>query len=121
MEYKEFFSPSTLEKLNKQSAENLKQMLGDKTLMQTMVSSQQLLGQISKAEAPYKDKLEKLAIDIVKELYPIIDEEGITIDAKIVSMSDVNKSLDEIKISKPIDYQKIWDECWDEAVGEIVS
>ena len=95
MEYKDFFSPSTLAKLDKQSAENLKQMLGDKTLMQTMVSSQQLLGQIAKAEAPYKDKLEKLAIDIVKELYPIIDEEGITIDAKIVSMSDVNKSLDE--------------------------
>jgi hypothetical protein len=95
MEYKDFFSPSTLAKLDKQSAENLKQMLGDKTLMQTMVSSQQLLGQIAKAEAPYKDKLEKLAIDIVKELYPIIDEEGITIDAKIVSMGDVNKSLDE--------------------------
>ena len=95
MEYKDFFSPSTLAKLDKQSAENLKQMLGDKTLMQTMVSSQQLLGQIAKAEAPYKDKLEKLAINIVKELYPIIDEEGITIDAKIVSMGDVNKSLDE--------------------------
>lgn len=119
MEYKEFFSPSTLAKLDKQSAENLKQMLGDKNLMQTIMSSQQLLGQIAKAEAPYKNKLEKLAVDIVKELYPIIDEEGITIDAKIVSMSDVNKSLDEIKINKPIDYQKLWDETYKEAIDKI--
>lgn len=102
MEYKDFFSPNTLAKLNKQSAENLKQMLGDKDLMQTVMSSQQLLGQIAKAEAPYKNKLEKLAMDIVKELYPIIDKEGITIDAKIVPMSDINKSLDEIKINLPI-------------------
>ena len=116
MEYKDFFSPSTLEKLNKQSAENLKQMLGNKDLMQTMVSSQQLLGQIAKAEAPYKDKLEKLAVDIVKELYPIIDEEGITIDAKIVSMSDVNKSLDEIKINKPdSSISQIWQNCIEQA------
>ena len=95
MEYKDFFSPSTLAKLNKQSAENLKQMLGDKTLMQTLTSSQQLLNQIAKAEAPYKAKLEKLAIDMVKEIYPIIDEEGIIIDAKIVSMSEVGSELDE--------------------------
>jgi light-regulated signal transduction histidine kinase (bacteriophytochrome) len=83
MEYKDFFSPKTLEKLNKKSAENLKTMLGDKNLMQTIMSSQQLLPQISKAEAPYKSQLEKLAVDMVKELYPIIDEEGIVLDAKI--------------------------------------
>jgi len=101
MEYKDFFSPSTLEKLNKQSAENLKQMLGDKSLTQTIVSSQQLLSQISKAEAPYKNKLENLAVNIVKELYPIIDEEKINIDAKIIGMGEVGSSLDEIKINKP--------------------
>jgi hypothetical protein len=31
----------------------------------------------------------------MKELYPVIDEEGIVIDAKLGSVSDVNKSLDE--------------------------
>lgn len=102
MEYNKIFSPKTLEKLNKQSAENLRQMLGDKDLMQTVASSQQLLSQISKAEAPYKEQLEKLAIKMVKELYPIIDEEGIILDAKIVDMSDVNQSLDEVKINNPI-------------------
>jgi len=54
MDYKDFFSPSTLEKLNKKSAENLKSMLGDKSLTQAVMSSQQLLSQIAKAEAPYK-------------------------------------------------------------------
>jgi hypothetical protein len=95
MEYKDIFSPKTLEKLNKKSAESLKSLLGDKNLMQTMMSSQQILSQIAKAETPYKPKLEKLAVDMFKELYPIVDEEGIKVDAKLVSMSDVGRELDE--------------------------
>jgi hypothetical protein len=101
MEYKDFFSPATLEKLNKKSAENLKAMIGDKNLMQTMMSSQQLLSQIAKAETPYKQQLEKLAVNMVKELYPIIDQEGIVLDAKIGSITDVGSELDEIKVSTP--------------------
>ena len=103
MEYQDIFSPQTLEKLNKKSAETLKDMLGNKTLMQTLISSQDILNQIAKAEAPYKSQLEQLAVNIMKELYPVIDEEGIIIDAKLGSISDVNKSLDEIKINKPND------------------
>lgn len=113
MEYEKFFNPQTLTKLNKKSAENLKTMLGDKTLMQTLMSSQNLLNQISKIEAPYKDKLEKLAVQMVKELYPIIDEEGIVIDAKLGSISDVNKSLDEIKITPQQLYKVIYREDMD--------
>jgi hypothetical protein len=101
MEYKDFFSPATLEKLNKKSAENLKAMIGDKNLMQTMMSSQQLLSQIAKAETPYKQQLEKLAVNMVKELYPIIDQEGIVLDAKIGSIADVGSELDEIKVNTP--------------------
>jgi len=104
MEYKDIFSPKTLEKLNKKSAENLKTMLGDKNLMQTMMSSQQILSQIARAEAPYKSELEQLAIQMVKELYPIIDEEGIVLDAKLVGMSDVGRELDEITVNKPNHY-----------------
>jgi len=95
MNYEDIFSPQTLSKLNKKSAENLKQMIGDKNLMQTMISSQKLLGEISKAEAPYKEQLEELAVQMVEDLYPIINEEGIKIDAKIVGIGDVNSSLDE--------------------------
>lgn len=95
MEYNKFFSPQTLEKLNKQSAENLKTMLGDKTLMQTMISSQKLLDQIAKAEAPYKSQLEKLAVDLVKEIYPIIDREGINIEASLGDIKSVTSTLKE--------------------------
>ena len=104
MEYKDIFSPKTLEKLNKKSAENLKTMLGDKNLMQTMMSSQQILSQIARAEAPYKSELEQLAVQMVKELYPIVDEEGIVLDAKLVGMSDVGRELDEITVNKPNHY-----------------
>ena len=95
MEYNQIFKPSTLAKLNKKSQENLKSMLGDKTLMQTMIQSQELLNDISKAEAPYKDQLEQLAIQMIEDLYPIVEEEGIRLDAKIVPMSDIHKELDE--------------------------
>lgn len=101
MDYKKIFSPETIKKLDKKSNDNLKQMLGDKNLVQTLQSSQKLLSDIAKAEAPYKDKLEKLAVKMVKELYPIIEEEGIVLDAKLVGMSDVGKELDEIKVNDP--------------------
>lgn len=103
MDYKDIFRPDTLEKLNKRSQENLKKMMGDKTLMQTMMSSTRLLQEIIAIEAPYKDQLEQLAVQMAEDMYPIITEDGINIDAKIVSIADVNKSLDEIKIEKPLD------------------
>jgi hypothetical protein len=101
MEYKDIFKPETLKKLNSKSAENLKTMLGDKNLMQTIMSSQKLLSQISAAETPYKAKLEKLAVDMIKELYPIISQEGIKLDAKIGDIGSVTGELDEITVNKP--------------------
>jgi hypothetical protein len=60
-----------------------------------MTSSTELKTDIEKAEAPYKDKLEQIAIKMIKKLYPIIDELGIVLDAKIVGMSDVGRELNE--------------------------
>lgn len=102
MKYDEIFSQETLSNLNKQSGDNLKQMLGDNNIQQTIMSSMSLLGEIAKAEEPYKDILEMLARDMVENLYPIVDEEGIEIDAKIVSVEEVGNELDEVKINKPI-------------------
>lgn len=93
--YENIFSPQTLSKLDKQSQENLKDMLGDKTLMQTMISSQKLIDEIIAIEAPYKEQLEQLAIEMVEQIYPIVIDENIYIDAKIISMTDVGNSLDE--------------------------
>ncbi len=101
MNYQDIFRPDTLSKLNKRSQENLKKMMGNKTLMQTMISSTRLLQEIMAIEAPYKDQLEALAVQMAEDMYPIILEDNIRLDAKIVSMGDVNKSLDEITINKP--------------------
>jgi len=102
MNYKDIFKPETLAKLDKQSADNLRKMMGNKSLMDKLVRSQELLSEINEAEKPYRDLLEALAIDMVKQMYPIIDEENINIDAKIVDISQVGQELDEIKINNPI-------------------
>jgi hypothetical protein len=124
MDYKSIFSPQTLEKLNKKSAENLKKMLGDKNLIQTIIESQKLLDVIAKIEAPYKKQLEKLAVNMIKELYPIIDSEGIKIDAKITDGSDISQSLNEIIIQNPIKKRNEWlkaiyYDCLDKVADEI--
>ena len=94
-QYRDIFSPETLNRLNQKSADSLQLMIGNRNLMHVMMSSQDLLSNIISAEAPYKARLENLATQIVKEKYPILDQENINIDAKITSLSDVERSLDE--------------------------
>jgi hypothetical protein len=94
-QYRDIFSPETLNKLNQKSADSLQLMIGNRDLMQVMMSSQALLNDIITAETPYKSRLENLATSIVKEKYPILDQENISVDAKIVGLSDVERSLDE--------------------------
>jgi hypothetical protein len=94
-QYRDIFSPETLNRLNQKSADSLQLMIGNRSLMQVMMSSQKLLNDIISAESSYKSRLENLAVSILKEKYPIIDQENIGIDAKIVSLSDVGRSLDE--------------------------
>jgi hypothetical protein len=94
-QYRDIFSPETLNKLNQKSADSLQLMIGNRNLMQVMISSQALLNDIISAEAPYKSRLENLAVSIIKEKYPILNQENIGVDAKIVSISDVGRSLDE--------------------------
>jgi len=94
-EYNDIFRPETLAKLNAKSAESARILLGNRDLMRVMMSSQSLLNRIIRAEAPYKSRLENLAVSMITEMYPTITQENINIDAKIVSMSDVGRSLDE--------------------------
>ena len=93
MDYKDFLQKKTFDKLNQKSKESLQQMLGDKALMRVLMESQELLAYISQVEKDYIPELEALAVDIVKKLYPIIEREDITIDAKIVT--EVNPSNDD--------------------------
>jgi hypothetical protein len=79
-QYRDIFSPETLNRLNQKSADSLQLMIGNRNLMQVMMSSQNLLSDIISAEAPYKARLENLATQIVKEKYPILNQENIDID-----------------------------------------
>ena len=90
IEYEKIFSPKTIATLKGKSGESLRQMIGDKGLMQTMMRTQGLLDEIVDAEEGYRDELEMVAAQMVTDAYPIIDLTNIKIDAKIVGMGDLN-------------------------------
>jgi len=89
VEYEKIFKPETLTALKGKSKESLKQMLGNKSLMKTMMRTQGLLDEIVEAEDGYRDALESIAADMVTQAYPIIDYANIKIDAKIVTQGDL--------------------------------
>ena len=90
VEYEKIFSPKTMTALKGKSGESLRNMLGNKNLMQTLMRSQALLGEIIQAEDGYRDELEMVAAQMVTDAYPIIDYANIKIDGKIVGMSDLD-------------------------------
>lgn len=81
--YEDIFRPETIAALKGKSGESLRQMAGDKNLMQTLMRSQELLSQITEAEADYHTELELIAKIMATDAYPIIDYADIKIDAKI--------------------------------------
>jgi len=90
VEYEKIFSPKTIAALKGKSGESLRQMLGNKSLMQTMSRTMALLPEVIDAEEGYRDELEMVAAQMVTDAYPIIDYANIRIDAKIVGMGDMN-------------------------------
>jgi len=90
VDYEKIFSPKTMASLKGKSGESLRQMLGDKNLMQTLVRSKAVLDEIIQAEDGYRDELEMVAAQMVTDAYPIIDYANIKIDAKIVGMNDLD-------------------------------
>ena len=93
VEYEKIFSPKTIATLKGKSGESLRQMLGNKSLMQTMVRSQEVLDEIIAAEDEYRDELDMVAAQMVTDAYPIIDYANIKIDAKIVNMNDLDINM----------------------------
>jgi len=91
-EYEDIFSPETMAVLKGKSGESLQQMLGNASLMQTMVDSQKILGEIISAEKGYHDLLETIAVEIATEAYPIIDYANIRIEAKINTTPSIAKT-----------------------------
>jgi hypothetical protein len=90
VEYEKIFSPKTMTGLKGKSGESLKQMIGNKDLMQTLMKSKAVLDDIIDAEEGYRDELEMVAAQMVTDAYPIIDYANIRIDAKIVGMDSLD-------------------------------
>ena len=103
VDYKDIFSPKTLQALKGKSGESYKQLIGNKSLMQALRSSQELMQQIIRAEYEYRDELEQVAIQMVTDAYPIIDYADIKIEAKIVNIGDLDlgNQEDEDKMEDP--------------------
>jgi hypothetical protein len=90
VDYEKIFSPQTMASLKGKSGQSLRQMLGDKNLMQVLTKSKAVLDEIIEAEDGYRDELEMVAAQMVTDAYPIIDYANIKIDAKIVGMEDLD-------------------------------
>ena len=90
VEYDKIFSPKTMAGLKGKSGESLRQMIGNKPLMQTLMKSKEVLDEIVDAEEGYHDELEMVAAQMVTDANPIINFANIRIDAKIVGMGDMN-------------------------------
>ena len=90
VEYEKIFSPKTMAGLKGKTATSLKQMVGNKSLMQTLTQSKVILDEIIDAEEGYRDELEMVATQMVTDAYPIIDYANIKIDAKIVGLGDLD-------------------------------
>lgn len=83
-QYKDIFkNPETIKNLKGKSVTSRERMLGNEKLKKILQRSQVLIDQLAKDEAPYKSQLEKLAVDMVKKMYPVIDEFNIEIEASL--------------------------------------
>jgi hypothetical protein len=77
------FNPQTMGKL-KGLSQQAKEKQGAKNYGG---ETRRLAGEIARAERGYEDELEQLAVEIIKDTYPIVDKYNIKIDAKIEPMS----------------------------------
>ena len=83
-QYKDIFrDPETIQNLKSKSVSSRERMLGNEKLMKILKRSKVLIDQLAEDEAPHKAALEKLAVDMVKKMYPVIDEFNIEIDATL--------------------------------------
>jgi len=94
VEYEKIFSPKTMAALKGKSGESLRQMLGNKDLMQTLMRSKAVLDEIIDAEEGYRDELEMIAAIMATDAFPIIDYANIKIDAKITGPEDLNVEIE---------------------------
>jgi len=101
VEYDKIFSPNTMAALKGKSGESLRQMVGNRPLMQTMMRSKEVLDQIIAAEEGYRDELEAIATQMVTDAYPIIDYANIKIITSIGNDMDIEMNPNNEDPSQP--------------------
>ena len=101
VDYEKIFSPDTMAALKGKSGESLRQMVGNKPLMQTMLRSKEVLDQIITAEEGYRDELEMVATQMVTDAYPIVDYANIKIIASIGNDMDIEMNPNNEDPSTP--------------------
>lgn len=94
-----FLGPGIDQKIQQQKQNAAQQ--GGNINPQQMMSAQQAVGQIIQKEKPHKQELVQLAIQTAKQLFPVIDDAGIQIDAQIVDFGQARINTREK--SQPID------------------
>jgi len=95
--YKDILSPKAMQSLSKQSADSLRQMIsGD--VRGAMMKSMSILQEVMEIEKPYRRELEQLAIDIVKELYGIIGDNAIEIEAQLTDNIEIEITQGETPV-----------------------
>ena len=95
-EYKDIFSPETLDALKSKSKESLQQMVASIGKLDRDKRRRLRVG-IIEAEKDYIDELEMLAVQMVKDIYPIVDYANIKIDAHIVPPYSIIASIEDDK------------------------
>ena len=90
-DYKNMMGPTLSKGLTGLSTKKLGGGSGMSSAKETM----DIIARLSRIEAPYKEELEDLAATLCKEMFPVIDEAGYQINAKIAPISDINASLRE--------------------------
>jgi len=84
MKYSDIFKdPETLSGVDRRNAETRARLLSNDSLRQIVQRSKVLIDQLKAAEAPYIPELENLAVEMVKSMYPIIDEYNIEIEVSL--------------------------------------
>ena len=84
IKYKDIFKQDkTTANIKSKNAETRAKLLGNENLSQIMMRSMQLINELMNAEKPYIPELEKLAVETVTNMYPIIKEAGIKISVKL--------------------------------------
>lgn len=89
-EYKKIFSQEAFKVLKQESRDSLQKLLGKTSWKKAMIDSGFLMIDILELEYSHKENLTALAVEIFKEMYPIVKDAQIEIEASIVQFEDLN-------------------------------